>query len=72
MWHVGLNFRNGFALALPRRAILAFRSIPAVGARIVAIASIAPYREQSAKCSRKISGICHKRPRMERATPATA
>jgi hypothetical protein len=42
MWQIGLNFHNSFALALPRRAILAFRSIPAVGARIVAIASIAP------------------------------
>jgi hypothetical protein len=26
MWQIGLNFPNDFALALPRRAILAFRS----------------------------------------------
>jgi hypothetical protein len=69
MWQIGLNFLNGFALALPRRAILSFRSIPAVGARIVAIASITADREPSAKCFRKITRICHKRPRMERATP---
>jgi hypothetical protein len=44
-----LNLLNVFALVLPRPAILAFRSIPGVGARIVAIASIAARREQSAK-----------------------
>jgi hypothetical protein len=59
MWQIGLNFPNSFALALPRRAILAFRSIPAVGARIVAIASIAADREPSAKCLRKNTRICH-------------
>jgi hypothetical protein len=69
MWQIGLNFPNSFALALPRRAILAFRSIPAVGARIVAIASITCDREPSAKCLRKITRIRHKRPRPERATP---
>ena len=30
-----------------------------------------PNREQSAKWPRKTTGICHKRPRMERPTPAT-
>jgi hypothetical protein len=69
MWQIGLNFHNSFALALPRRAILAFRSIPAVGARIVAIASITGDREPSAKCFSKMTRICHKRPRTERATP---
>jgi hypothetical protein len=62
MWQIGLNFPNYFALALPRRAILAFRSIRAVGARIVAIASIAADREPSAKCFRKITRICGQAP----------
>src|SRR5215207_6664930 len=65
-----LDFLNVFALALPRPAILAIRSIPAVGARIVAIASISAHREPSAKCFRKITPICDERPRRERATPA--
>jgi hypothetical protein len=38
---------------------------------MVTIASIAIYREQSAKCLRRISGICHERLRRERAPPAT-
>jgi hypothetical protein len=59
MWQIGLNFLNGFALALPHRALLAFGGIPAVDARIVAIASIAADREPSAKCFRKITRICH-------------
>jgi hypothetical protein len=42
MSQMRLNFLNGFGLALPPATILAFRSIPAVGARIVAIATIAP------------------------------
>jgi hypothetical protein len=41
MSQMRLNFLNSFAPALPRPAILPFRSIPAVDARIVAIASIA-------------------------------
>jgi hypothetical protein len=57
MWQIGLNFPNYFALAWPRRAILAFRTIAAVGTRMVTIASIAPYREQSAKCLRQITRI---------------
>jgi len=60
MSQMRLNFLNNFALALPRPAMLGFRSIPAVDARIVAIASIS---------FGKFTRICHKRPPMEKVIP---
>jgi hypothetical protein len=74
MWQIGLNFHNGFALALPRRAILAFRSIPAVDARIVAIARlrVSPLTANHPRnASAKLLAFATSAPQMERATPRT-
>jgi len=63
-----LNLLNVFALASSGDTRISEHS--SRWCTKVAIASIAAHREQSAKCFRKITPICHNLPRMERATPA--